>query len=259
MGTNSLTEGKEKQISKRRRYKMGKRFYAVLVLAGLMALGTGIGYAAFEVTNTAELAYYSNWQQTFKYGMTDTAAIRVLFGPQMTLAKNVQNVITSESSADKVLASKGDTVMFVLYAHNDQSQADTAAWHVVIADTFTMNSATVGPNPVTDSFTYVAGSETSVSGESYTIADSIAYYNGTNWVGLAGGIVTLTNPSDTEWIPYAGNHEANAPGGLAANIRGIAWYFRRVGCIKDAYGADNSGIESRYKIQTSFKLFKNNN
>lgn len=226
-----------------------------IILAGLAAIGlvlaAGTANAAFQVRNKGQIDYYSNVVMAFKYTVTDTADIRVLFGPHMYLSKNIKNEVTGDSSGDMVLAGRGDTVTITLYAANNVAGADTAAWHTVVTDTFNIltqvgagQNATVGPNAA-DSFTYVMGSESCalLAGVDGIVApDSIAYYSsGGGW---------------TAWFAYDGNRETNAPGGNPANIQGIRWYWRYIPSLLDPY--DNP-TNLPFNLRVWFQIKKNDN
>ncbi len=225
------------------------------VLLGLAILVgfIGVSQAAFRVDNTARLVYYSNSAQnpSFLYTMTDTARLIVLYGPSMWLEKYVKNEITGNSSTNQVPVNKGDTVTTYLYAANDNPIADTASWHVYIYDTFSLfaavdtYTASVGPLG-TDSFTYVAGSESvvyEVDPESVVLPDSICYYNGAGWSG---------------WQPYGTKNEAVL--GTPQDIKGIAWYWRYVPS-KTYYDGSGTVLSTGkpYRTQVKFSVFKNNN
>jgi hypothetical protein len=253
---------KKEQISKRRRYKMGKRFYVVLVLLGILFLmGTGLVEAGFDVNNRAYLLYYSNPARTFSYALSDTAVIRVLYGPAMRMAKYVQNMNSGETSNDRVVAARGDVIRFVIDGANDLPAADTYAHHVTIMDTFANlfpgdNTATVGP-AASNSFTYVAGSETATNDNSFPLPNKIAYYClGVGWQGIGGAVVNIYNPSDPNWITYASGRETTW-GGSTDQIVGIAWYWQSVQCVRNEFGQTITG--SKYMIRSEFRIQKNNN
>ena len=237
---------------------MSKKLMLCLALIVPMIIGmmsVGIGQAAIEVDNTAQIVYYSNVQMAFSYTATDTARLIVLYGPQMSLAKNLQNDVTGESSPESIAVNKGDTVTVVLYSANNEPQADTSSWHVTVMDTFAVlvgvgaNSATVGPT-ASDSFVYVAGSETATTGESHTLPDSVAYYANGAW---------------GTWYAYGSKDEAdplNDDSDLGKNyITGIKWYWRRIDCVRKY--TPGTGLEdwvdANYKVRVQFKLKKNDN
>ena len=243
---------------------MNRKFRLGLgVLLGLAILVgfVGVSQAAFQVTNTAQLVYFSNVYAAYSYSFTDTAAISVLFGPQMYVAKNVRNDVTGDSSANQVPAGKGDTVTFFIYAANDQPQADTAAWHVIIFDTFTYlvgttSNASVGETAATCSFTYVPGSETiAYSGAGETVAVSpnyITYYiDGTGWLG---NFDPSTQTRTGTWYTYDAARESAIA--VPGRIQGIKWYWTYVPSDKDALGA-STGLP--YVTKVKYSLKKNNN
>lgn len=258
----------KKEGKSKKEVKMCKRLCLVLALAGfIILLSAGIAEAAFEVQNWGRLVYYSNVLQVFRYDRTDSAVLRILFGPEMFLAKNVRNEVTGDSDEYKVKVGRGDTVTFTLYSANNRPNADTTAHHVILSDTFDIfgqvdgiQDATVGPNDGINSFTYVPASEyaTTDGGDSYCTPTNIAYYDGTQWEGTGEAVVDITDPSDPNWITYstdAATNESNW-GGTLGNIRGITWYWTIVECVRDDEGTDQ---DKPYKIQTQFQLKKNDN
>ena len=232
---------------------MKRHALLIICLAGVgIALSAGTVFAAFQVRNTGQIDYYSNVAMAYKYVFTDTADIRVLFGPNMYLAKNIKNEITNDSSADMVLCGRGDTVSITLYSANNVSGADTGAWHVVITDTFALfmqvgpgQNASAGPAP-DDSFTYLTGSETSMSADGvdgFVAPDSIAYYTGATRAGnWADGIWS-------GWQEYATKIEP-------AGIQGIRWYYRYVPSQLDPY---SDPTDLPYNLRVSFQILKNDN
>ena len=223
------------------------------VLIALILMSTGVARAAFQVRNTAEINYYSNVAMAFKYAATDTADIRIMYGPAMYLAKNVMNEITGDSSANMVLCGKGDTVVVTLYSANNVSGADTNAWHIYITDTFAIfinstggaDSASVGPN-ADDSFVYGTGTETAMSLaglDGFMAPDSISYYTGATRAGA------WKNGTWGAWMAYGSKVEP-------AGIQGIRWYWRYVPSQLDPY---TNPTNLPYNIRVSFKIRKNDN
>ena len=226
-----------------------------LITMGLVAISmllfSGLANAAFQVRNTAELNYYSNVAMVYKYAATDTADIRVLYGPLMYLAKNIRNEVTGESSVNMVLCGRGDTITVTLYSANNVNGADTAAWHVYITDTFALlaqisgQAASAGP-AADDSFVYVTGSETAMSQaglDGFVLPDSISYYTGAT---RAGG---WTNGTWGAWQAYGSKSEP-------AGIQGIRWYWRYVAAQLDPYGVPTS---LPYNLRVRFQIKKNDN
>ena len=232
---------------------MSKKLMLCLALIVPMIIGmmsVGIGQAAVEVDNTAQIVYYSNVQMAFSYTATDTARLIVLYGPQMSLAKNLQNDVTGESSPESVAVNKGDTVTVVLYSANNEPQADTSSWHVTIMDTFAVlvgvgaNSATVGPT-ASDSFVYVTGSVSAISGDSHTLPDSVSFYTAGSW---------------RDYVAWADRASEEVTVG-AENVQGIRWYWRRIDCVRKytpGTGLEN-WVDANYKTRVQFKLKKNDN
>jgi hypothetical protein len=221
-----------------------------VLIALILMMSAGVARAAFEVKNLAVLEYYSNVAMSFRYTATDTADIRVMYGPQMYLAKSVRNEVTGNSSTDMVLCGRGDTITFVLTAANNVSGADTGAWWVYVTDTFALfqmvsgESASVGPAG-TDSFVYVPASETSMNSagfDGFVQPNSIAYYTGAtapNW----------NNGTWSAFQTYVGRVEP-------AGIQGIKWMWRYVPSQLDPYGAQTN---LPYNIRVSFQIKKNDN
>ena len=245
---------KQKEVSMERKLKgKGVPIFIGAVMGALIVLmlvGAGTASAAFQVRNTAELNYYSNVVMAFKYAATDTADIRVMFGPAMYLAKNVRNEITGDSSADMVLAGKGDTVTVTLYSANNVGGADTGAWHVYITDTFALlaqvsgQAASVGPDAA-DSFVYVPASETAMNSsglDGWVAPDSISYYTGAT-------APSWNNGTWSAWQAYGAKVEP-------AGIQGIRWYWRYVPSQNDPYGA---ATNLAYNLRVNFQIRKNDN
>ena len=103
----------------------------VILLTGIQLLaGMGVVYAAFDVSNTALLEYSDN-RGWFPTTVTDTAAIRIVDGPSVKIAKDVFNTRTGETSPDIVDAYRGDMVLFRITIINT---GDYYARYVEIAD-----------------------------------------------------------------------------------------------------------------------------
>ncbi|MFA5021147.1 MAG: hypothetical protein WC517_03760, partial [Patescibacteria group bacterium] len=193
------------------------------------------------------------------------AAISVLFGPQMYVAKNVRNDVTGDSSANQVPAGRGDTITFFIYAANDQPNADTAAWYVIIFDTFTYlvgtgaDSASVGQSDAItnggDSFTYIPGSETiaySGAGETVVVTPNfITYYiEGTGWLG---DFNPATQARTGTWYAYDAARESLI---TPKQVQGIKWFWTYVPSDKDGAGT-STGLP--YVTKVKYSLKKNNN
>jgi len=227
-----------------------------LLTAGFTFIGliffSGIANAAFQVRNTGQIDYYSNVLMAYRYIASDTADIRVLYGPKMYLAKSVKNEVTGESSPDMVLCGRGDTITITLYAANNVSGADTAAWHVYVTDTFALfmqvgagQNASCGPD-TGDSFVYVVGSETAAvldGPDGFVKPDSISYYTGAT---RAGG---WTNGTWSAWQAYDSKSEPQG-------VQGIRWYWRYVPSKLDSYG---NPTNLPYNIRVQFRIKKNDN
>ena len=87
-------------------------------------------YAGFDISNTALLEYSDN-RGWFPTTVTDTAAIRIVDGPSVKIAKDVFNTRTGETSPDIVDAYHGDMVLFKITIVNT---GDYYARYVEIAD-----------------------------------------------------------------------------------------------------------------------------
>lgn len=242
----------------------------IIAVMGLV-LCVGSANAAFRVDNTGQIVYYSNILAAYSYTFTDTARLTVLFGPEMYLRKYVKNNITGDSDANQVNVGRGDTITFRLYSANNQPNADTAAWHVLMFDTFAL-FANVAPGVATattghsdtmtnagDSFTYIPGSETvtyEANPESMVIPNSITYYiEGVGWLGWFDA--ASHTPQGT-WYNYDANREA----GLAEpkRVQGIKWYWNYVPS-ENTVDIDGNLISTGlpYIVKVQFSLKKNDN
>ena len=242
---------------------------SIIAVMGLVFC-VGSANAAFRVDNTGQIVYYSNIYAAYSYTFTDTARIVVLFGPEMYLQKNVRNEVTGESSANQVPAGRGDTITFYLYAANDQPNADTAAWYVIIYDTFPIlagvgggATASVGQNDFTtnggDSFTYVPGSETvaySPGGETVMVTPNfITYYiEGTGWLG---DFNPATQARTGTWYAYDDARESLI---TPKQVQGIKWFWTYV---PSAFTVDTEGNNissgNPYVTKVKYSIRKNNN
>ena len=229
-------------------FKRVLKLLGVIVLLGQLFIVCPLeGY--YLVNNQATLSYSNITGFTHAETASNTVCLVVLYGPDMRLEKFAKNEVTGESSTNLVPVNKGDTITISLYAANNQPNAETAAWHVYIYDTFTNlvgivgQSATVGDQ--NDSFTYAMGSETvayDINPESATIPDSIAYFDGTSW---------------TAFMPYSTKSDTTGNG---KPVKGMAWYWRYV--PSQMYYVYPSGMEytgDKYRIQVKFSIKRNNN
>ena len=234
----------------------------------LMLMSAGTASASQDVQNWAELVYRSspNVATAFVYAAIDSAVLRVMFGPQMRMAKSVKNEANGDSSDYMVKVNKGDTITVMIEAWNDMAASDSTAHHVLVYDTFALlpfitggtTGCSVGPLANGNSFTYVASSETYTQGNSYTAPTQIAYYNylTKRWEGDGGGdvVVNLNDPYDADWITYGAAREGSAPGGSTSNIVGIAWYWPQV-----FSRTASDGNTTPYEVKVQFQIKKNDN
>jgi len=207
----------------------------------------------------------------FTYFRSDSAVLRVMFGPNMRMSKWLRNEISNDAG-EIVKVNRGDTVSIILEAWNDVVSGDSTAHHVVIYDTFALipfsqygvTGCKVGPwDGVSEinsgnSFTYLAGSESASLGGTCTGPTKIAYYDSiVGWVGNGGVSVNISSIQPAElakWITYNGAREASAPSSRTDRITGIAWYWPSV----YSQNAD-SGNTAPYAVRVQFTLKKNDN
>ena len=244
----------------------------VVVCLGFLAVA-GQADAAVTVQNWAQLVYRSSpvVAQAFVYSSTDSAVLRIMYGPSMRMAKWVRNEQSGDTSDYQVRVNKGDIITVVIDAWNDLTQTDSTAHHVVVYDTFALlpfyqygnTGCLVGPDNGVNSFTYVTGSETYAQGNSYAIPAKIAYYDSVaGWVGTGGATVDINDPNDADWITYNGSRETNGATALSniSRLTGIAWYWTQVYSAWDensGYPTQNPG--ARYMTRVQFQVKKNNN
>jgi hypothetical protein len=152
-----------------------------------------------------------------------------------------------------VHVSRGESVTFHLYSENNLSNAaDTDAWHITVTDSFALlhivalQGGSVGPN-ASDSFTYVAGSETATATDWNVWPDSIAYY-----VRASG--------TWTAWQTYSVRNETLVPGGAAA-ISGIKWQWDRISSktVWDDVTQTNIPSNLAYKLHVQFSVLRKDN
>ena len=98
----------------------------------LTAVGMGVVHASFTVYNSAGLNYSIGGRSAVTLTATDTAVIRVVNGPNVSITKDVHNLRTNETSPDIVSALHGDTIEFIL---NITNIGDDYGRNVVIMDT----------------------------------------------------------------------------------------------------------------------------
>jgi len=87
-------------------------------------------------TNTANVEWTDN-QNNVYLPASDTAIIRILSAPTLSIAKGVRNIRTGEFSQDTVQAVRGDSMEFILVIENS---GDTEANDVVIADSIPIST-----------------------------------------------------------------------------------------------------------------------
>ena len=241
------------------------------VLIVLMLVSAGTAGAAVSVQNWADLIYRSSpsMATAFSYLRTDSAVLRVMYGPNMRMAKGLRNEVSGDASDYLVKVNKGDTITIMLEAWNDVVSGDSTAHHIVLYDTFALLSfyqygnsgCLVGPDDGANSFTYVTNSESESTDGTYTAPTYIAYYDYVQkqWEGTGGNPVVLTSDPSipaNNWIPYGPNWEDQVNGipGNANQIVGIAWYWTFVYSLY----ADE-GDNSPYAVRVQFQIKKNDN
>ena len=111
---------------------MMKLLLGVTACLVLMGLGMGVAHASFMVNNTAGLNYGIGGRSAVMLTTTDTAVIRVVNGPSVSITKDVRNVRSNETSTDIVSALHGDAIEFILTITNS---GDDYGKDVVIIDT----------------------------------------------------------------------------------------------------------------------------
>jgi uncharacterized repeat protein (TIGR01451 family) len=100
-----------------------KRILPAVLLAACILNMTFVfnkAYAGFGIVNTAGLSF-SNCRNDIHQTVYDTAAIDVMDGAVLTIAKDVHNVRTGDTSTDVVVAFRGDTIEFIMHIENKGS------------------------------------------------------------------------------------------------------------------------------------------
>ena len=119
---------------------MRKLIAVLLLMTALGIVWSGTTYAAVNVQNWSDLIYRSspNMATAFSYLRTDSAVLRVMYGPNMRMAKGLHNEVSGDASDYLVKVNKGDTVTIILEAWNDVVSGDSTAHHIVLYDTFAL-------------------------------------------------------------------------------------------------------------------------
>ena len=135
-------------------------------------LASDYAYAGFTVTNNAGLSYTDNFNRSYT-PVSDTAAIKIVNGPQFTITKDVVNLVTGETSPDIISAFHGDTAEFIIRIEN-------------IGDNFARNSVIMDSIP--NSTTYVLGSALDTNS-----LDPLAPPDTVSFQHIAGGVFDLSD------------------------------------------------------------------
>jgi uncharacterized repeat protein (TIGR01451 family) len=112
------------------RKRMMKLLLGITTCLVLMGLGMGVVHASYTAQNKASLNFRSS--RGTLTTVTDTASVRIVNGPNVSIAKDVRNVRSNETSTDIVSALHGDTIEFILSITNS---GDDYGRNVVIIDT----------------------------------------------------------------------------------------------------------------------------
>jgi len=133
----------------------------------LIASGIGVVYAGYGINNTAGLSF-SDAKGRICPNVYDTAALWIIKGPEIGIAKDVRNLRSNETSTEIINALHGDTVEFILTITNN---GDYYARDVVVIDSipsgtiyetgsaFDTGSLDPVDPPDTITFQHIAGGE----------------------------------------------------------------------------------------------------
>jgi uncharacterized repeat protein (TIGR01451 family) len=162
---------------------MKRLVVAAVVAAGVVGMAMVAG-AAVDITNTATSTYQITGNSAAASGW-DTAIVRVLSNPVITVAKWAKNQRTGIENADMVQAVTADVIEFrVTFVNAGEADADTVVLRDYIPSGLTFGAVL--------SNTATAG--VTVQAESYSAAGLVATYNavGGTVAGQDNGQVVFT-------------------------------------------------------------------
>ena len=169
----------------------------LLLVSSIWYLVSGFNTAhAFVIsTNTANVDWIDNQGKPYITSF-DTAAIKILALPSLSIAKDVCNLRTGEKSADTVKAVRSDTIEFTISIVND---GDTDARDAIVIDSIPVS---------TD---YIAGSASDTGSNDPVDPAQITFQH------IAGGAFDANDTGTVVAIQWRWT-----------KISGVEWYNKRV-------------------------------